>query len=96
MEELNKKREEIREGIAKYLLSIHPEKGGCHWENISPFAQVVFLDQALAIMEFSHSAGCVLKVERWLPGCGCEICDAENGVMRMRVEPLIAEGRSET
>ena len=32
--------------------------------------------------------GVVKKVDRELPGCGCEICDADNGVTRTLVEPL--------
>ncbi len=39
-----------REKIAKYLLSVHPEKGGFPWESMSLFIQGVFLDQADQIL----------------------------------------------
>lgn len=71
------KQEEVREGIAKYF-----ERIDYGWSS---------LDYADNVLDYLASQGLVLKVDRELPGCGCEMCDSDNGVVRLLVEPLIGE-----
>ncbi len=70
------KQEEIRGKVEKYI-DVYAEEG----------ARVL----SGMILKYLHSQDVVIKVEGKLPGCGCEICDADNGVVRTLVEPLIGE-----
>ena len=58
------KREEIREGIA-IKLSIYALEAA--WSLLGSIRKQVYLDQALAIMEYEHSQGVVIKGDRELP-----------------------------
>ena len=77
------KQEEIREKLREHILI------AIEWADKEGMTDAYL---ALHVEELERELGklgVVIKVDRELSGCGCEICDADNDVSRTLVEPLI-------
>lgn len=83
------KQEKIREGLAKFACECcEPADRGCIETNGCCASATLMIDN---ILVYLRDNDVVVRVDRELPGCGCVICDAENGVCMQLVEPLIGE-----